>query len=186
MKRQTGDEIILENNYKDLPYYRLNQLEKLFAHEAFLSYRGECFKLTRGKLAQDKLNIVIATFFMVLSHEIFHSIRTKFATNQSFSSRTPEKMHCEAGLYIDRGIYGNYVKSSNFNSQQMTINIAEKVFSFQDLTQEEAEAIYWIKQGRTIDVGACANNEFDEDYFEHFEYLCTGRIAGKFPVRLEF
>lgn len=174
----------IKKNYRETSYLELNQLQmEENIDNFFFVFEGERMKMSIEKIIKDKLKIEKVTFFMVIAHEIFHSMRMKFATNLRYSNKTPEKMFYEAGLLIDQAIYGNHIRSANFNPQKMTLAIAQKVLELKDLTHEEAYTIYTSGNERKIDVRAFGCYEFEDDN-ENDEWLCTGRIAPITPIRI--
>ncbi|OMJ65018.1 hypothetical protein SteCoe_39792 [Stentor coeruleus] len=130
---------------------------------------------------QDMLKIAISILFVVLTHELSNFMRLKYGTPEQFSVRTPEKFCREAGLYIDRVVYGNNVQDAGINSGKFTIQISEKILNLEELTQEEALMIFPLNLGRNIKRGVLefidVNDEEEEK--EYYKSICGRPIQKK-------
>lgn len=164
--------IKIKKPYRELSYLELNELQSIINLENILLFNDERIEITKVKVIRDKLIISKVAFFIVLAHEIFNSMRSKFATNSKFINMTPENMLFEAGLYIDKAVYGNYMKNAKLNPKSLTLEIAEKVLKLEDLTQKEADSIYPPERNTKASTFGCDEYEYEyEDDNEKGEWL---------------
>ncbi|OMJ70934.1 hypothetical protein SteCoe_30986 [Stentor coeruleus] len=181
-KKEFENIINIEKPYNELSYFELNQLQdKINVNDTILLYNNERFEVTKFEVIKDKLTIAKSAFFIVLAHEIFHSMRSKFATNLKFSNRAPEKNLYEAGMYIDKAVYGSCIQSAKLNPQRMTLTISKKVLEIEDLTEKEANSIFSSEGKQKTEIGGFGCDEFEDDD----EWMCTGRLAMKRPIRID-
>lgn len=175
-----GEDSIPNNfPYKNIPYHQLSKLATNDFDEVVFMFRSERVKISKRKLVEDILKISTSILFAVLTHELSHALRLRFATQQRFSVKTPEKMLNEAGLYIDRAIYGNSIIAASINTRKFTIEISEKILNLVELTSDEALSAFPTKRGRDMKGGVCEYEDIDDEKIDHVEYMCTGRTIKK-------
>lgn len=176
------DNIPSDFPYRHLSYIQLINLSEIIFDEVILNFNMEKVKISKRRLKNDILEIAKSILFAALTHELSHAIRLRFGSKKRYSIRTPVKMHQEAGLYIDRAIYGEEVKTAGINSRNFTINISEKILNAVELTREEALTIFPSGSEREMKGGVCEYIDFEDQ--DNFEYICTGRISERVPVKI--
>ena len=115
-------------------------------------------------------NIEKAKLVLVLIHEISHSKRLLFANHNRFWPKTPEEFLNEAGTFIDKLIYGQYVNNSTCRLSSIDEEIADAILNVRPLTEIQANKLFVSKHNNEL--GQQLSDDDDADAED--EFLCDG------------
>ena len=83
-----------------------------------------------------------ARLLLTIVHEISHKKRLIFANNNLFLPKTPEEFASEAGFYMDKAIYGEFVTGAACNLKLIDDEIAELILEGKQLNEEQARKVF--------------------------------------------
>ena len=83
-----------------------------------------------------------ARLLLTIVHEISHKKRLIFANNNMFLPKTPEEFASEAGFYMDKAIYGEFVTGAACNLKMIDNEIAELILEGKQLNEEQARKVF--------------------------------------------
>ena len=169
-----------------LPNSMYNHLKSLIPKELIVlpkAFRLSGKLLIGGKIAIRDFLLCIHTdeqqarLILTLTHEISHKKRLIYANYNKYMPKTPEHFFSEAGFYIDRLIYGEFIKGAQCNIKNIDREIAESIFKVRTLTEEQACKIFGYanrpQSNQVMSLSELTDSD-EEDYIP----LCTS-LPGK-------
>ena len=113
-------------------------------------------------------NIEKAKLVLVLMHEISHSKRLLFANHNRYWPKTPEEFLKEAGLFLDKHIYGEYVNEPTCRLSSIDEEIADAILNVRPLTEAQANKLFTSNNNKEF------GQQLTDDDYDEEEYLCDG------------
>ena len=189
MKESLKDYIIeylYENQYNVSPNAEavLKHLKSLIPQELISVSTGFKFSgktLVGGKIGIKKYLLLYndkvqqARLILTLIHELSHKKRLLFANENRFWPKTPEEFLGEAGLFIDKVIYGEHVKGAVCNVRKINDEIADSILNIRPLDENQANQIFvtddYINSRQQL-----SDNEDDDTEFVCDQYFINQKI----------